>query len=259
MTSAVLSLQDVSVSLGGQPIVHDVTADIGAGEFVALLGSNGSGKTTLLRSVLGLVPHRGRIELFGEGLADFRAWPRLGYVPQHIDPAMLNSTVHEVVATGRLPRRRPFLPPTREDRAAVSCAIEQVGLGDRPRATIAHLSGGQRRRALIARALATNPDLLVMDEPLAGVDQDTQQALAGLLRDLTTARQLTVLVVLHEHGPFADMVQRTLLLQGGWLVYDGAGFELELPDEHHLPPEHVSASTSWVPSYPSGPNVVEED
>lgn len=259
MTGAVLSLNNVSVHLGGQPIVHDVSAEIGAGEFVALLGSNGSGKTTLLRSILGLVPHQGRIELFDERLEDFRSWPRLGYVPQHIDPAMLNSTVQEIVATGRLPRRRPFLPPTRQDRAAISCAIEQVGLGDRPRATIAHLSGGQRRRALIARALATNPDLLVMDEPLAGVDRDTQQSLASLLRSLTSSRQLTVLVVLHEHGPFSDMVQRTLLLQEGWLVYDGAGFELELPDEHHLPPEHVSASTGWVPTYPTGPDAVEED
>lgn len=259
MSTPVLSLQHVSVSLGGTPIVHDVSARIDAGEVVALLGANGSGKTTLLRSVLGLVPHQGRIELFGEGLRDFRSWPRLGYVPQHIDPALLNATVHEVVATGRLPRRRPFLPPSRQDRAAVARAIDQVGLGNRSRTTIAHLSGGQRRRALIARALATNPDLLVMDEPLAGVDRDTQQALAGLLRDLTASRQLTVLVVLHEHGPFADMVGRTLLLQDGWLVYDGAGFELELPDEHHLPPDHVSASTAWVPSYPTAPDEVDED
>lgn len=259
-TTPILSLHDVSVSLGGMPIVRHVSADIAPGEFVALLGANGSGKTTLLRAVLGLVPHQqGSIELFGEQLTGFRSWHRLGYVPQHIDPAMLNSTVREVVATGRLPLRRPFLPPSRRDREAVACAIDAVGLGGKARIQIAHLSGGQRRRALIARALATDPELLVMDEPLAGVDLETQESLAALMHELTATRRLTTVVVLHEPGPFADIVRRTLLLQDGLLTYDGAGFELSLPKEHHLPPEHVSSRTGWVPKYPTSATELQED
>ncbi|SDB86488.1 zinc transport system ATP-binding protein [Raineyella antarctica] len=260
MNAPVVSLRDVSVGLGGLPIVRGITADIRPGEFVALLGANGSGKTTLLRAVLGLVPHhRGSIELFGEPLDSFRDWRRVGYVPQHIDPAMLNSTVREVVGTGRLPLRRPFVPPGRRDREAIARALAEVDLADRARTRISHLSGGQRRRTMIARALATDPELLVMDEPLAGVDLATQETLAGLMRTLTQARGLTVLVVLHEPGPFADLVSRTLLLQDGRLVYDGAGFELALPHEHHLPPEHVSSQTDWVPSYPTSQDQPEED
>lgn len=259
MNAPVVSLRNVSVSLGGVPIVRDVSADIGSGEFVALLGTNGSGKTTLLRAMLGLVPHQqGEIDLFGERLDRFRSWHRLGYVPQHIDAAMLNSTVREVVGTGRLPLRRPFVPPTRRDREAVACAVEQVGLADKIHSRIGNLSGGQRRRAMIARALATGPELLVMDEPLAGVDRTTQEALAAMMRSLTAARSLTVVVVLHEPGPFADIVGRSLLLQDGWLVYDGAGFELSLPHEHHGPPDHVS-DTGWVPAYPSGDDSIRED
>lgn len=258
--AAVVSLRDVSVTLGGLPIVRGVSADIGPGEFVALLGANGSGKTTLLRAVLRLVPHqRGRIELFGVPQHEFHDWRRIGYVPQHVDPGLLTATVREIVAAGRLPLRRPFMPPRRADREAVDRAIREVGLTAKAGTQLAHLSGGQRRRALIARALATDPELLVMDEPLAGVDVATQQSLADLLRTLTADRRLTVLVVLHEHGPFADLVRRSLLLQDGRLVFDGVGFDPDLPHEHHLPPEHVSSHNDWVPAYPSFPEPEQED
>ncbi|QGF24352.1 metal ABC transporter ATP-binding protein [Raineyella fluvialis] len=263
--TTIIGLRDVSVTLGGLPIVRGVTADIGRGEFVALLGANGSGKTTLLRAVLGLVPRRrGSIELFGERQESFRDWHRIGYVPQHVDPGLLSATVREVVATGRLPLRRPFQLTRRRDRQAVERALAEVDLSAKAGSQLAHLSGGQRRRALIARALATDPDLLVMDEPLAGVDIATQESLASLMRTLTAAHQLTVLVVLHEHGPFADLVSRSLLLQDGRLVFDGAGFESagstpRLPHEHHLPPEHVSSHNDWVPAYPSVAEPDQED
>jgi len=256
----VLRLRDVSVTLGGLPIVRGVSADIRAGEFVALLGANGSGKTTLLRAVLRLVQHqRGSIELFGVPQEAFRDWGRIGYVPQQVDPGLLTATVREVVAAGRLPLRRPFVPPRRGDRQAVERAIGEVGLEEKAGTQLAHLSGGQRRRTLIARALATDPELLVMDEPLAGVDVATQQSLADLLRTLTTSRQLTVLVVLHEHGPFADLVRRSLLLQDGRLVFDGDGFDPGLPHEFHHPPEHISSHNDWVPAYPSGPEPEQGD
>lgn len=259
-TTPVVGLRDLSVSLGGLPIVRGVSVDIHAGEFVALLGANGSGKTTLLRAVLRLVPHqRGSIELFGVRQDAFRDWHRVGYVPQQVDAGLLTATVREVVAAGRLPLRRPFTPPGRADRQAVARAIDEVDLNQKAGTQLAHLSGGQRRRALIARALATDPDLLVMDEPLAGVDVVTQRALAGLLRTLTADRRLTVLVVLHEHGPFADLVGRSLLLQDGRLVYDGAGFDPGLPHVHHHPPEHISSHNDWVPAYPSGAEQEEGD
>lgn len=248
--SPILGLDDVSVSLGGLPVVRGVSAQVVDGEFVALLGPNGSGKTTLLRAILGLVPHdRGTVRLFGEPQARFHQWHRVGYVPQYVEPGLLNATVREVVGTGRLPLRKPFVPSRRADRQAVSEALADVGLTDKAGSQIGHLSGGQRRRAMIARALVAGPEMLVMDEPMAGVDLGTQESLAGLMRGLFHSRHLTVLVVLHEEGPFSGLVGRSLLLQDGRLVHDGPGFELAIPHEHHVP--HAHARTDWIPTDPA--------
>jgi zinc transport system ATP-binding protein len=134
-----------------------------------------------------------------------------------------------VVTSGRLTRVRPFQPFRAADRAAVTRAIEAVGLADRAGAPIATLSGGQQRRALIARALASEPDLLVLDEPTAGVDATNQQAFAETLGALAAAGT-TILLITHELGPAAPIITRTLALRDGLVVFDGAA--QDAPDEH---------------------------
>lgn len=213
-----LHAEGVFVSLGGLPILRDVSVSVAAGEAVALLGGNGSGKSTLVRSLMGLIPlQSGSVSLFGEPLESFRDWARIGYVPQHSAVAVANATVREIVSSGRLAHRRPFQWLRRADHAAIDQALEQVGLSGRAGWPFASLSGGQKQRVLIARALATQPDLLVMDEPLAGVDLHSQGGLADLLGRLA-GRGLALLVVLHELGPMAAVLHRSVTLCDGRVV-----------------------------------------
>ncbi len=239
----VVEVRDAAVALGGRPIVRDLDLNVRAGEVVALLGANGSGKSTLVKATVGLLPlSAGEIRLFGMPLGEFRQWPRLGYVPQRSPIVQgVPSTVAEVVAAGRLSRRKPFMPSRRTDRAAIDRALDAVGLTDRARHPVSTLSGGQQQRVLIARTLAGEPELLVLDEPNAGVDLASQQAIAETLASLADAGA-TIIVVLHELGHLADVIQRSVVLRDGRVVYDGppqpppAGHApLHGHDHHHRP------------------------
>ena len=214
------------------------------------MGANGSGKSTLVRALTGLHPlAAGDLRLFGVPFHDFRDWQRVGYVPQRASAASgVPASVWEVVASGRLTRRRLLRPLSRADRAAVDEALEVVGLADRARDGVSHLSGGQQQRVLIARALAGQPDLFFLDEPNAGVDLANQRALADALGHLKE-RGATVVLVAHELGPMAPLVDRAVVMRDGRFVYDGpplddhavprAGLEPDLGAHvHHADPSH---------------------
>lgn len=218
----VVTVRGAAAVLSERPVLHGVDLTVPAGQVVALLGPNGSGKSTLVKVTIGLIPlAAGEVRLFGIPLARFRDWGRVGYVPQRTTAASgVPATVREVVESGRLARRRPFWPATARDRAAVDEAIELVGLGDRADESVANLSGGQQQRVLIARAAATEPDLLVLDEPNAGVDLPSQEAFARALRTFVASGR-SVLVVLHEMGPLEQLIDRAVVLSGGRVVHDG--------------------------------------
>ncbi|MFD7735662.1 metal ABC transporter ATP-binding protein [Kitasatospora phosalacinea] len=218
---AVVSLRGAVATVGGRPVLRGVDLTVRPGEVVALLGANGSGKSTTVKSVIGSVPlDRGDLELFGRPHRRFRDWRRIGYVPQRTTAAGgVPATVREVVSTGRLPQHR-LLPFRRKDRAAVDRALTAVGMLDRAGDGVAHLSGGQHQRVLIARALVGLPDLLIMDEPMAGVDVDSQQVLADILRS-EVERGCAVLLVLHELGPLEPLIDRAVVLRDGCVAHDG--------------------------------------
>jgi zinc transport system ATP-binding protein len=222
VTTPLIRTRDVAVELGGRPVLRGIDLTVAAGEVVAILGANGSGKSTLVRTLLGLVPPvRGDVELFGTRLERFRAWERVGFVPQRATATSgVPATVREVVAAGRLSRRTPFLPLRRTDRDAITAAVDAVGLGGRLGDGVSTLSGGQQQRVLIARALAGEPELLVLDEPTAGVDVQSQRAFADALGGLVD-RGATIVLVAHELGPLADLVGRAVVMRDGRLVYDG--------------------------------------
>ena len=215
---ALVAAEGIHVFLGGLPILKDVSLRVHACEAVAILGPNGSGKTTLLRTLVALTPfQQGSLELFGTPIRWFRDWHRIGYVPQHATLNVQNATVREVVTSGRLAHRGAFRWFTRADRAIVAEALDRVGLADRARWPFAPLSGGQKQRVLIARALATRPDLLVMDEPLAGVDLEGQAVLARLLGEFRDDG-LGVVLVLHELEAMAGVLDRIVQLRDGRVV-----------------------------------------
>jgi zinc transport system ATP-binding protein len=247
--ACVVTIRGGAVQLGGRPVLRGIDLDVRAGEVLAVLGANGSGKSTLVRTMLGLVPTvRGDVELFGVRLAEFQDWRRVGFVPQRAGAASgVPATVREVVASGRLSRRRPFWPMRAADRAAVDAAIHAVGLDARSGDGVATLSGGQQQRVLIARALAGEPHLLVLDEPTAGVDVASQQSFADAVRGLVS-RGTTVVLVAHELGPMAGLVDRAVVMREGRVAYDGAPIaaftDVDHPwaHGHHHPDLELSAS-----------------
>jgi len=215
-------LTDASIGYGDVPIVAHVDLTVRRGESVAILGSNGSGKTTLARGLLGLAQVLGgEVELLGAPVSRLRERGRVGYVPQrHTVSGAVPATVREVVAVGRLARLGLFRRLGAADRAAVGEAVAAVGLADRMEEPVASLSGGQQRRVLVARALAAQPELLIMDEPTAGVDAASQDALADVLTRVS-ATGTTLLVVTHETGPLSDVLTRAVVVDHGRIRYDG--------------------------------------
>lgn len=245
---SVVAVEHVAVAYGGREILHDVSLHVAAGEVVAILGANGSGKSTLVRTVLGLVsPARGTVGLFGVPQRRFRQWARVGYVPQRIGAGSgVPATVGEVVASGRLARRGVFRLPRRADREAVRAALADVGLAERIGDPVSTLSGGQQQRTLIARALAGEPDLLVLDEPTAGVDVESQEAFAKTLH-LFQQRGGTVLLVAHELGALEPLIDRAVVVHQGRIAYEGRVPE---PAGHHAGPGHDHVHPHAVPDKP---------
>jgi zinc transport system ATP-binding protein len=217
------------------------------------MGANGSGKSTLVRALTGLSPlTAGSISLFGTPIGSFHDWHRIGFVPQRASAATgVPASVREVIASGRLTRRRLLRPLSRADRQAIDDAIEVVGLTDLAQRGVSQLSGGQQQRVLIARALAGRPDLFFLDEPAAGVDLPNQHALADALRVLSD-RGATIVLVAHELGPMASLIDRAVVMRDGRIAYDGgplADHEVHHPDfgeahahHHHGPVERLDHS-----------------
>ncbi|MDX6696996.1 MAG: zinc transport system ATP-binding protein [Solirubrobacteraceae bacterium] len=224
----VVELRHVSFAYGGAPpVLTDVDLAVEPGEFVGIAGPNGGGKTTLIRLVVGLErPSSGTV----------RAPDRIGYLPQRARAALdAPITVEELVSAGRVSVRGVLRSLRADDRAAVDNAIARVGLTEQRDRAISRLSGGQEQRAFIAKALAGEPELLVLDEPTSGVDADAQEALAGLLAELHRDTGLTILYVSHEFGAIEPHVQRLVLVRGG-IEFDGPPGELS---HHWHDPSHV--------------------
>jgi zinc transport system ATP-binding protein len=230
--------RSLSFSYGqGPPVLEDVDLSIDRGQFVAIAGPNGGGKTTLLRLVLGLErPTSGSALLYGEPAHRFSRRATLGYLAQRSQlGTTAPATVREVVSAGRLAAGGLLGPLRRRDRAIVSEAIERVGLSAEADFSLHRLSGGQQQRAFIAKALAGEPSLLVLDEPTTGVDAEAQEALASLLDRLHRDLRVTVLYVSHEFGAVERFVERLVLVRRT-IVFDGppAGLPAVWHDPSHV-------------------------
>jgi len=186
----------------GQEVLRDVDLEVAKGEILGIVGPNGGGKTSLLRLILGLDrPSSGEIELFGQPVSRFREWHRVGYIPQHavaFDPNW-------------------FRP---EDFAVARSATELCGLSGLEGRRVGALSGGEKQRVFIAKAIASRPDLLVMDEPTAGVDPESERRFYDLLGRLKDELGLTVIFVSHDLGVVSARVDRVACLNRT-LVYEG--------------------------------------
>jgi zinc transport system ATP-binding protein len=208
----VIDLAGVTFGYTATPVVEDVTLEVDPGEYVAVVGPNGSGKSTLLQLVLGLRrPDEGQARLFGEPAHAFDDGARVGYVAQHASAAKeMPITVREVVKMGRFPHVG-FGRLSRDDWAVVDDALATVGMSAFAGRRVTRLSGGQRQRAFIARALASEADLLVLDEPTVGVDAESVKSFYALL-DALHERGITIALVEHDIGAVTDHADRVVCL-----------------------------------------------
>lgn len=240
-----LAARDVHVSLNGAPILRGVGIDVSPGEIVALMGGNGSGKSTFVRALVGAVPTvAGSVMLF-DAPATAAARSRVGYVPQRMSAAGgVAATVDEVVRSGLLGHRR--LRGPRDARARARKSLALLGIEDLLGRDVSRLSGGQQQRVLIARALVREPDVLILDEPMAGVDLQSQVAFAHALGHLKE-NGAAVIIVLHELGALARHIDRAVVLDMGRVTHEGSppedlgvhaipGHEHEHAHEDPVPP-----------------------
>jgi zinc transport system ATP-binding protein len=236
----VASFEKVTFSFGAAPVIEDASFTIEAGDFVSMIGPNGAGKTTLAKIMLGLLtPTRGRVRLCGGSTQ--QQCTRVGYVPQHgnFDPDF-PITAGEVVLMGRVPRGLGFY--TRRDKRDAAEILAQVGLAGFQGRPFADLSGGQRQRVLIARALVSDPELLILDEPTANIDSAAGQRLRDILERLKGT--MTVLLITHDLGFVSELVDKVLCVNvkvrihptqevTPELIQDLFGTGARMVDHHH--------------------------
>lgn len=209
MSPPAIEIQNLDFAYNSQPILSGVNLSIEKGDFVAFLGPNGGGKSTLLKLCLGLLtPRQGVIKILGHEISHSHnpVLARIGYVPQHFEGSIgFPVTVEDLVLTGRLSPGRYAWFWSKEDRTSAREALERVGLWHRRTWRLDRLSGGQRQRVMIARALASNPEILFLDEPVASVDQQWQVRLFELFEELN--REATIVLVSHDMTAISSHVK----------------------------------------------------
>jgi len=202
LSSPAIEISGLSVTLDHTAVLRDIDLTVGRGTFLGLIGPNGGGKTTLLRCILGLVkPDGGKVTVLGHPAARIRPKGVIGYVPQ--DPiANLDFpvSVYDVVMMGRYSRIGPFQRAKEADVSTVTRVLEHVGMAHLKARPIGHLSGGQQQRVFLARALAPEPQILLLDEPFTGVDARAQTEFYRLLAALKAELDLTIVLVSHDIG-----------------------------------------------------------
>src|SRR6185503_3377 len=190
-----------SFSYGKEKVLENINFDVHQGDYLGVIGPNGAGKTTLLKIMLGLLkPEQGSINLFGTPLSEFKDWKKIGYVPQKVTNFDSNFpvTVFDVVMMGRYCCLSLCCRIKKSDRTIVQKKLEQVGMWEYRDRLIGDLSGGQQQRVFIARALATDPEIIFLDEPTTSIDQETHDEFYALLRKLNREAGLTLVLISHD-------------------------------------------------------------
>lgn len=220
MTAPAIEIDKVSFSYGESLVLDDVSFSIAPHELCALVGPNGSGKSTLIKCITGLLsPNNGSITV--RHLEERKRGTGFGYVEQrHFVGSDFPISVREVVATGRVTGQHRWFRFSKADHIAIDHAIESVGLSEHAHCSMSELSGGQQQRVLIAKAFAGEPDILILDEPIAGVDAASQNLFRDALTHIISEHQTTVLLVSHELSAVVDILDHVVVLKNRVLFDD---------------------------------------
>lgn len=207
MNEPIVSLKNITFSYENKTILDHVNLDINHGSFMGMVGPNGGGKTTLIQIILGqLKPDQGTVELFNQPISSFKDWTRIAFVSQKANSFNKGfpATVFEVVSMGLTAKIGYFRFLNKSHKARILEAIDQVGMSEYAYQNIGNLSGGQQQRVFIARAIVSEPDLLILDEPTVGVDYKNVERFYDLLHQLNEERQITLLLVTHDTGTMTE-------------------------------------------------------
>jgi iron complex transport system ATP-binding protein len=224
-----ISLSNVEVRLNGRSILAVKDMQIRQGEFVGIIGTNGAGKTTFLKVCCGLIkPTRGMVELDGRDLARLNTWRKanvrkhIGYIPQAAEyNAELPFTLRELVSMGRASVKALLSPLNKSDYEIVDDWINRLALSDRRSQTFRSLSGGEQQKALIARAMAQDPEILMLDEPCSNLDFNWKYQITEIIEQLHSESKITILMVSHETNLLPEGCKRAVLLHEGNILADG--------------------------------------
>ncbi|MFV1956774.1 MAG: metal ABC transporter ATP-binding protein [bacterium] len=218
-----IEVRDLYFNYGGNLVLEDISFEVLKGDFLALIGPNGSGKSTLVKIILGLLsPDRGSVKLLGQDVKAFQEWNRIGYIPQKatdLDP-LFPASVREVVAMGLLSSMKFPRFMKRGTLDAIDGALALVGMEEFRSRRIGALSGGQQQRVFIARALASEPSILILDEPTTGVDAATQTQFYDMLDHINREKMITLVLVTHDIGVVTKHVNKVACLNRS-LVFHG--------------------------------------
>ncbi len=218
----IVSVHDLGFSYGDHVVLDHISFDIDEKDYVAIVGPNGGGKTTLLKLMLGLLkPQQGSIEIDGTPIQKLRSRSMIGYVPQEstLDHAHFPSTVVEMIESGLTPTKGLFERFSKKDHEAILRALSRAGIEHLRHAPISSLSGGQRQRVFVARALASEPSLLILDEPFVGIDIQAQTEFYEFLKNLNEKNGLTIVFVSHDVDVITQEAKSILCLNKGLLCY----------------------------------------
>lgn len=220
----VLTTEELTFRYNSTEILTDISFRLQAGDYLGIVGPNGSGKTTLIKLLLGLLqPSKGMVALFGANLTEFSDWHKVGYLPQKINSfnPHFPATVREIVSLGLLSTKSYPRRITRTDEKAISSALELVDIVDIKNELIGELSGGQQQRVLIAKALVSSPELLILDEPTTALDPEAREKFFDTLKNLNEDKKVTIIIITHDIGTIGKYASRLLYLDNRLIFYGG--------------------------------------
>lgn len=218
----IIDVKNIYYSYGANEVLHDVSFSVEMGDYVALVGHNGSGKSTLVKLLLSIFdPSKGKIAVFGQDISKFSKWDKIGYLPQNIGifNPLFPATVKEIVGLGLLSGKKFPKRLGSKDKVKINQSMEQMGITNIAHKMIGELSGGQIQRALLARAIVNEPEILFLDEPVSSVDAETRQEFFSYIGKLNKEKKTTIVLVTHDIGHSVEFTNKLLFLDKKVIFY----------------------------------------
>jgi zinc transport system ATP-binding protein len=220
--ASILSVKNLYCGYGSVEVLSDVSFDVEKGDYIGLAGPNGAGKTTLVKTVLGLSEKfKGIIKLFGQDLRSFNGWGRVGYLSQRVTAfnPLFPAAVKEVVGLGLLSQKEFPKRFGRADDAKIMQSLDLMGISDLHRKPVSDLSGGQQQRVFLARALVSNPELLILDEPGTALDPQSREDFFEFIKKLNRDKGITIILITHDTAQIGQYANKLLYMDKKVVFY----------------------------------------